>query len=118
MDWTFESRLTLHVCHFPPGTSKWNQIEHRLFYRITTNGRGKLLTSLETVVSLIGSSTTQAGLEVYAQIDDNLYPQAFRSPMNSSVPSRFNGVDFMGNETIASRQNNFISDSSYFCKDP
>jgi transposase len=69
-----ESRLTLHVCHFPPGTSKWNKIEHRLFCHITTNWRGKPLTSLETVLNLIGNTTTQAGLEVHAQIDDNLYP--------------------------------------------
>jgi hypothetical protein len=69
-----ESGLTLHVSHFPPGTSKWNKIEHRLFCHITTNWRGKPLTSLETVINLIGNTTTQAGLEVYAQIDDNLYP--------------------------------------------
>jgi transposase len=69
-----ESGLTLHICHFPPGTSKWNKIEHRLFCHITTNWRGKPLTSLETVINLIGNTTTQAGLEVHAQIDDNLYP--------------------------------------------
>jgi transposase len=69
-----EFRLTLHVCHFPPGTSKWNKIEHRLFCHITTNWRGKPLTSLETVINLIGNTTTQAGLAVHAQIDDNLYP--------------------------------------------
>lgn len=69
-----ESGLTLHVCHFPPGTSKWNKIEHRLFCHITTNWRGRPLTSLETVVNLIGNTTTQAGLEVHAHIDANLYP--------------------------------------------
>ena len=69
-----ETGLTLHVCHFPPGTSKWNKIEHRLFCHITTNGRGQPLTSLETVINLIGNTTTQAGLEVHAHLDDNLYP--------------------------------------------
>ncbi len=69
-----ETGLTLHICHFPPGTSKWNKIEHRLFCHITTNWRSKPLTSLETVINLIGNTTTQAGLEVHAQIDDNLYP--------------------------------------------
>lgn len=69
-----ESGVTLHVCHFPPGTSKWNKIEHRLFCQITTNWRGRPLTSLETVVNLISNTTTQAGLEVHAQLDDNLYP--------------------------------------------
>lgn len=73
-----ESGLTLHVCHFPPGTSKWNKIEHRLFCHITTNWRGRPLTSLETVVNLIGNTTTIAGLEVNAQIDDNLYPTGIR----------------------------------------
>jgi hypothetical protein len=66
--------LTLHVCHFPPETSQWNKIEHRLFCHITTNWRGQPLTSLETVVNLIGNTTTQVGLEVHAQLDDNLYP--------------------------------------------
>lgn len=69
-----ETGLTLHVCHFPPGTSKWNKIEHRLFCHITTNWRGQPLTDLETVINLISNTTTQAGLEVYAQLDDNRYP--------------------------------------------
>lgn len=69
-----ETGLTLHLCHFPPGTSKWNKIEHRLFCHITTNWRGHPLTSLETVVNLISNTTTQTGLEVQAQLDDNLYP--------------------------------------------
>lgn len=69
-----ETDLTLHVCHFPPGTSKWNKIEHRLFCHITTNWRGQPLTSLETVINLISHTTTQTGLEVHAQLDDNLYP--------------------------------------------
>lgn len=69
-----ETGLTLHICHFPPGTSKWNKIEHRLFCHITTNWRGQPLTSLETVINLISNTTTQAGLEVHAQLDNNLYP--------------------------------------------
>lgn len=69
-----ETGLTLHVCHFPPGTSKWNKIEHRLFCHITTNWRGQPLTSLETVINLISNTTTGTGLEVHAQLDDNLYP--------------------------------------------
>jgi transposase len=73
-----ESGLTLHICHFPPGTSKWNKIEHRLFCHITTNWRGQPLSSLATIVNLIGSTTTQTGLEVHSQIDDNLYPTGIR----------------------------------------
>lgn len=68
-----EMDLTIHVCHFPPGTSKWNKIEHRLFCHITQNWRGRPLTSLQVVVNLINSTTTQQGLEVRAQLDKNQY---------------------------------------------
>jgi transposase len=66
--------LTLHVCHFPPGTSKWNKIEHRLFSFISLNWRGRPLVSFEVVVSLIGSVRTQAGLVVDAVLDRGIYP--------------------------------------------
>jgi hypothetical protein len=65
--------LTLEVCHFPPGTSKWNKIEHRMFCHITHNWRGRPLLSRETVVNLIGSVTTAQGLRVRAALDDNTY---------------------------------------------
>jgi hypothetical protein len=68
-----ELRLPLHVCHFPPGTSKWNKIEHRLFSFITKNWRGRPLTSYEVVVNLIASTTTKTGLTVRAAIDSNTY---------------------------------------------
>jgi hypothetical protein len=61
--------LALHVCHFPPGTSKWNKIEHRLFCFITKNWRGRPLTSYEVIVNLIGSTTTTSGLTVRAALD-------------------------------------------------
>lgn len=66
--------LTLHVCHFPPGTSKWNKIEHRLFSQITENGRGRPLVSREVVVSLIASTKTSTGLSVNAALDEGSYP--------------------------------------------
>src|SRR6266849_3004387 len=66
--------LSIHVCHFPPGTSKWNKIEHRLFSFITMNWRGRPLRSYETIVSLIGNTTTIAGLIVRARIDRRKYP--------------------------------------------
>jgi transposase len=69
-----ETGLTIHVCHFPPGTSKWNKIEHRLFCHITKNWRGRPLTSLEVVVNLISNTTTDEGLDVRAQLDENSYP--------------------------------------------
>ena len=68
-----ELRLTLEVCHFPPGTSKWNKIEHRLFCFITKNWRGRPLISYEVIVNLIASTTTTKGLKVHAAIDTNVY---------------------------------------------
>ena len=65
--------LRIHVSHFPPGTSKWNKIEHRLFCHITQNWRGKPLRTFETVVELIGHTRTAAGLRVKAQLDQGTY---------------------------------------------
>jgi len=65
---------SIHVSHFPPGTSKWNKIEHRLFSFITMNWRGRPLRSYETVVNLIGNTTTRAGLVVRAALDGRSYP--------------------------------------------
>ena len=66
-------KLELQVCQFPPGTSKWNKIEHRLFCFITKNWRGRPLTSYQTIVNLIGSTTTKTGLIVRAALDTNEY---------------------------------------------
>jgi Rhodopirellula transposase DDE domain len=68
-----ELDLTLKVCHFPPGTSKWNKIEHRLFCFITKNWRGRPLTTYEVIVNLIASTTTKTGLVVRAALDTNDY---------------------------------------------
>jgi transposase len=69
-----ETGLEIAVCHFPPGTSKWNKIEHRLFSAITQNWRGKPLISHEVVVNLIGGTTTETGLRVRSELDANHYP--------------------------------------------
>jgi Rhodopirellula transposase DDE domain len=69
-----ETGLTITVCHFPPGTSKWNKIEHRLFSYISINWRAKPLVSLETVIELISHTTTEQGLVVTAIKDSNTYP--------------------------------------------
>jgi transposase len=69
-----ETRLEIAVCHLPPGTSKWNKIEHRLFSAISQNWRGKPLVSHEVVVNLIGATTTGKGLKVRAALDTNTYP--------------------------------------------
>lgn len=65
--------VPITVCHYPPGTSKWNKIEHRLFSFITLNWRGKPLRTYRTIVSLIAATTTEAGLEVQCELDDNIY---------------------------------------------
>ncbi|WP_425565597.1 ISAzo13 family transposase [Pilimelia columellifera] len=69
-----QAGLTVTVCHFPPGTSKWNKIEHRLFSHITTNWRGRPLTSHEVVLNTIAATTTQTGLRVEAVLDHGAYP--------------------------------------------
>lgn len=69
-----ETGITVTVCHLPPGTSKWNKIEHRLFSHISMNWRGRPLTSYEVVVELIASTTTRTGLRVRAELDHDLYP--------------------------------------------
>ena len=73
-----ETGLAIGVSHFPPGTSKWNKIEHRLFSFISKNWRGQPLTSLKVIVSLIASTTTRKGLKVHAEIDDRQYPQGIK----------------------------------------
>lgn len=68
-----ETGLKVVLCHFPPGTSKWNKIEHRLFSHITQNWRGKPLTSLQAIINLITSTTTKTGLTIQARADNNTY---------------------------------------------
>ena len=70
-----ELELKISVCHFPPGTSKWNKIEHRLFSHITQNWRGRPLVSHEVIVNLIASTTTRTGLRVQATLDTGSYPK-------------------------------------------
>ena len=69
-----ELGLPITVCHFPPGTSKWNKIEHRMFSHITLNWRGKPLTSHEVIVNLIANTTTRQGLRIEVALDTNCYP--------------------------------------------
>ena len=74
------TRLTLHVHHYPPGTSKWNRIEHRLFCHITQNWRGRPLTDRLAVVELIGATTTKTGLKVECVLDERIYEKAIKVP--------------------------------------
>jgi hypothetical protein len=73
-----ELRIPITVCHLPPGTSKWNKIEHRLFSFVTGNWRGKPLVSHQVIVELIAATTTDAGLKVRCQLDPNSYPPGIK----------------------------------------
>ena len=73
-----QTGLTLMVRHFPPGTSKWNKIEHRMFCHITENWRGKPLVSRAVIINLIGSTKTRAGLTIKAELDENAYPTGIK----------------------------------------
>ena len=75
-----ETKLKIRVSHFPPGTSKWNKIEHRLFGHITQNWRGKPLRSFETIVDLISNTRTAKGLRVKAKLDKRTYPTGVSIP--------------------------------------
>lgn len=75
-----ETGLEIHVSHFPPGTSKWNKIEHRLFSAISLNWRGRPLINHEVIVNLIESTTTRTGLRVRASLDTNRYPTGIKVP--------------------------------------
>jgi hypothetical protein len=88
-----DTELEIAVCHFPPGTSKWNRIEHRLFSFITMNWRGKPLTSLETIINLIGATKTSSGLEVYTRLDDGTYPDKIKVP-----DTEINAVNLQGDK--------------------
>ena len=73
-----ETGLKIHVSHFPPGTSKWNKIEHRLFSYISKNWRGRPLETLEVIVSLIAGTTTKSGLKVQCKLDENKYMKGIK----------------------------------------
>jgi hypothetical protein len=73
-----ELGLAITVCHLPPGTSKWNKIEHRLFSFISMNWRGRPLVSYEAIVELIAATTTEAGLTVRCELDDGVYKKGIK----------------------------------------
>ncbi len=101
-----ELGLTLLVCHFPPGTSKWNKIEHRLFSVITQNWRGRPLVSRQAIVSLIASTTTSTGLVVKAALDTNHYETAIKVSDEELAQLRLQRHEFHGdwNYTISPRR--------------
>jgi Rhodopirellula transposase DDE domain len=99
-------RLAISVCHLPPGTSKWNKIEHRMFCHITENWRGRPLRSRATVVNLIGHTTTTTGLHIEAALDSNTYPTGIEISDEELAAIRIRKHPFHGewNYTISPRQ--------------
>jgi transposase len=98
-----ETGLEITVCHFPPGTSKWNKIEHRLFSQITMNWRGRPLSSHQVVVATIASTRTRTGLRVHAELDTGTYPLgiAVTSQQLRSLPIEAHLLHGQWNYTIA-----------------
>mgnify|MGYP003734319759 CR=1 FL=1 len=99
--------MNVTVCHFPPGTSKWNKIEHRLFSFITQNWRGKPLYDLKTIVNLISHTTTEAGLIVMSAIDNTLYEKGIKVSNDELAALAIKPHDFHGewNYTIRKQKN-------------
>lgn len=91
-----DTGLTLQICHYPPGTSKWNKIEHRMFCHITQNWRGRPLESLETVVNLIGATTTTTGLRIQAAADTGAYPDKIEIADDDLAAVRIRRARFHG----------------------
>ena len=88
--------LSITVCHFPPGTSKWNKIEHRLFSFISMNWKGQPLISHEVVLNLIGTTTTRSGLKVKTQLDPNKYPTGTKISDKEFAEVKINRHEFHG----------------------
>jgi Rhodopirellula transposase DDE domain len=86
----------IRVCHFPPGTSKWNKIEHRMFSHITQNWRGRPLVSHEVVVQLIGNTRTASGLKIRAELDDGSYPTGIKVTDSELEALNLKRADFHG----------------------
>ena len=91
-----QTGLRISVCHFPPGTSKWNKIEHRMFCHITENWRGHPLVSHEVIIQLLGGTTTKAGLKIRAGLDQQQYPTGVTVSRSELNQMRIAPADFHG----------------------
>lgn len=91
-----ELGLPISVCHYPPGTSKWNKIEHRMFSRITQNWRGRPLVSHEAIVNLIANTKSTTGLKIRAALDDGEYPLGVKIPDDQMKALRLSRDEFHG----------------------
>ena len=101
-----ETKLEITVCHLPPGTSKWNKIEHKLFCHITKNWRGRPLTSYEIIVNLISHTKTKKGLKVLSEVDMKTYPlgKKISNREMQSLNIRYHGPNEKWNYTIGSKE--------------
>jgi hypothetical protein len=107
-----ELGIAITVCHLPPGTSKWNRIEHRLFSFITQNWRGKPLVSHQAIVQLIAATTTATGLKVRSEIDPNIYPAGVKVTDDEMDAINILCHKFHGDWNYTIRPQAFRSDSS------
>jgi Rhodopirellula transposase DDE domain len=89
--------IPVHVCHFPPGTSKWNKIEHRMFCHITQNWRGRPLVSHEVIINLIAGTATAQGLTIQAELDPGAYPTGIKVSDDELAAVKLEPNDFHGN---------------------
>jgi hypothetical protein len=103
------------VCHLPPGTSKWNKIEHRMFCHITQNWRGKPLESLAVIVELIGHTTTAKGLRIRAEIDASSYPQGKKVSDEEMALVQLRPDHFTASGTMPSARMSLHDCSTYYC---
>jgi transposase len=107
-----ETKLQITVCHLPPGTSKWNKIEHKLFCHITKNWRGRPLTSYEIIVNLISHTKTKKGLKILSELDMKTYPlgKKISNREMKSLNIRYHGPNEKWNYTIGSNEGISISE--------
>jgi len=110
-----EIGLEITVCHLPPGTSKWNKIEHRMFCHITQNWRGRPLLTLETIVNLIGNTSTAPGLTIKSALDRNTYPKGLKVSDDEIRALNIERNTFHGewNYTIAPRGKTDFSENQH-----
>jgi hypothetical protein len=95
-DLALQLEIPIRVCHFPPGTSKWNKIEHRMFSHITQNWRGRPLVSHEVIIQLIANTTTKTGLKIYAELDQGRYPTGIKVSEAAIAALNLKRADFHG----------------------
>jgi transposase len=106
-----QTGLSITVCHFPPGTSKWNKIEHRMFCHIATNWRGRPLVTYQVVVSLIAHTSTTGGLRVNARLDRRHYPTGIKVTEATSQQSTLRQPSFMATGTTPSLRQGLITEN-------